>query len=113
MSTATDDTQPARDGGDLVKVVDKSAHKRLDTLEREMRGELHGPAGQDGLKTKVSKLGDDLRRVEDRMEAGFNELLAAVHANQQPAWVWPLTGAAIAVGIGGLVYLIGTRVWGW
>lgn len=112
-SSAYDETDPApapqlrslpADRDDL-----RGAYRRIE----ELHAEVHGRAGEDGMKTRVSKLTDGVHRLEQRVEEGFAEVLRAVHANAEPSWWRPLVAVVIVLAVGGLFYAIGVHTWGW
>ncbi|NIR31672.1 MAG: hypothetical protein GWN84_20640 [Gammaproteobacteria bacterium] len=97
MSIETDETDPSLH---RRATVSEQRHRATEKRLRLMETELHGPEGGDGLKTRVSKLSDDLRRLDRRVRDGFAEMRAfnnALRAADQRAapWTWGVLGAIL------------------
>ena len=117
MTAASDDTTPQRPRAmqnaahqpmPAVPHEVVSAHARIKRNEQrieKLQTELHGPAGEPGLKDKVAvieKQGEHLLALLQRMERDFhrrlNDTIKAVEKTKDPRWAWQLI-LGMAVGV--------------
>lgn len=85
MSAQYQDGDTERPGARPTLVVDKSAHKRLDDLAREVR-QIDIVIRGDGNEKRG--LAEQVHDIKDSLDAGFANMKRAIEAaNATPAWV--------------------------